>query len=114
MIGCSGSHRDSKPNDSALCARTATSIDWLENVIFTPIFIVPSLISRCLCRAKHLLQHNESIDFCARWLQGLILSLRARVLHGYEAVRLTQGTDASRLAPSNHRSPVSSPGRREK
>src|SRR5262249_55032009 len=43
MIGCSGSHRDSKPNDSALCARTATSIDWLESVIFTPIFMLPSI-----------------------------------------------------------------------
>src|SRR5262252_2243044 len=110
MIGCSGSHRDSKPNDSALCARTATSIDWLENVIFTPIFIVPSLISRCLCRVKHLLQHNESIDFCS--VVARTHPLRARVLQGYEAVQLTQGPDASRLAPSNHRLPVSSAGRK--
>src|SRR5262245_13753499 len=73
MIGCSGSHRDSKPNDSALCARTATSIDRLESVIFTPIFIVPSMISGCLYRAKCLLQHNESIGLCSG-LQGRIPS----------------------------------------
>src|SRR5712691_4449234 len=46
MTGCSGSHKDSKPNDSALCAMTATSIDRLENVIFTPIFMVPSVYYR--------------------------------------------------------------------
>src|SRR5215475_4935378 len=71
MIGCSGSHNDSKPNDSASCARTATSIDRLESVIFTPIFIVPSMISGCLYRAKCLLQHNESIGLCSG-LQGRI------------------------------------------
>src|SRR2546425_2209176 len=51
MTGCSGSHKDSKPNDSALCAMTATSIDRLENVIFTPIFMVPSVYYRRSSRA---------------------------------------------------------------
>ena len=40
MTGCSGSYKDSKPNDSALCARTVTSIDRLESVICMPIFII--------------------------------------------------------------------------
>src|SRR5215475_7988409 len=65
MIGCSGSHRDSKPSDSALCARTATSIDWLESVIFTPIFISPSVHLRVPHCAKRLLQYNESIGLCS-------------------------------------------------
>src|SRR5215470_4258065 len=47
MIGCSGSHKDSKPSDSALCAMTATSIDRLESDIFTPIFMVSSVYYHC-------------------------------------------------------------------
>src|SRR5712691_4429491 len=115
MIGCSGSHKDSNPNDSALCARTATSIDRLESVIFTPIFMLPSMLYGCLYRVKRLLQHNESIGFYFVVARTHPLSRRARVLTGGGgSVRLTQCTDASRLSPSNHRSPVSSPGRREK
>jgi hypothetical protein len=34
---------------------TATSIDRLENVIFTPIFMLPSMLYGCLSRAKRLL-----------------------------------------------------------
>src|SRR5215831_18305993 len=65
MTICSGSHSDSNPSDSAFCAITATSIDWLENLVFTPIFIVSSL-------HRHLI-HTPSVRAlrrCFAMVQG--------------------------------------------